>query len=421
MTNKFNKLYKNLLLKLSKQELNCINEQDTNNQDTNEQDISNLYKNVKNNRHKNEEDDKFCNYYILRETDDLLLQTILMFINNTSYRNIKTEYSQNFLQYLVKCNICMIFYDDVIKQDTILGVVFFKICDNISIKQYNTSDFTNNQKCLYINWMFLSNRLRGKNNIIKITEIIKKHYIRDINYIIYKTNRYINKTLLYEELYYYRPINIDKLIEQNMIKNEIDPIILKKIYNTFSYTPAFLKNYTIELITSCNHNYNLEELSNFITHELHKEYEVFENFIVNELIEIFDNDLFYKFIIRDQVTQEIQSFVCLYNVTFSKNDHTLFEQEKLINSVVCCIFVKDTKDTTEKSYTLEMISEYCYKNNICDMITITNFLNIKLQEYKNFKLINSKIDNIYYIEKVNGKIEQDLSIKNKVYKCFMKL
>lgn len=424
-----NRLYKNLLVKLSRKQYNDMKTQiklDANKQ-TKTYDIYKLAKDKSINKQVILEYD-FLNYYIVKETDEILLEKVLLFINNHTYKNVKIEYSKNFLQNVIKDNICMVFYDNDIFADNdndifsnsddgieILGIFFLKICDEISI-QKNTFDFINS-KCLYINWMFLSNQLYGTKNITKLLEMVKKLYIyneEDIEYIVYKTNRHINKKMFYKQTYYYRPININKLLEKDMMYNDKDDIILKKIYNTFSYPVGFIKNYNIEKISS-SFNYNVTELYSFIKEELYREYNIFEKFDETELRDLLDNDLFYKFVIKDVNTQKIQSFVCLYNIGFSKTYK--WEDENLINGIIFCFFVKDTIEN--KSYVLEMISEYCYKHSICDMITVKNFLDIKVHEYKNFKLMRLNMDILYYIEKIND--DDIIPIENKIYKnCFMK-
>jgi D-hexose-6-phosphate mutarotase len=47
------------------------------------------------------------------------------------------------------------------------------------------------------------------------------------------------------------------------------------------------------------------------------------------------------------------------------------------------------------------------------MVTIPHFLEVKVHEYKNFKLMRLKIDNLYYIEKIN-KVDTNKVDTNKV-------
>ncbi len=387
-----NGLYKNLLLKLSK------NEYDNMKMKQNKNSLSNIEQEK---REYNRENEHFMNYIIIKKIDEILLDKIFRFIKNNSYKNVKKEYSKEIIQYLIKYHTCILFYENNennnendkntdIDIKNILGIVFFKITDKLSIKENNI-----NTKCLYINWMFLCNKLYGKKSVTMILEIIKQNCIyEDIKYIIYKTDRNINKKLFYKKYSYYRPINVNKLLEQDMIQNDNDENVLKKVYNTFSYPIEFLKNYNVEMVSS-SCNYNVKDLSCFINDELYREYEIFEKFDEKELCELLDNDIFYKFVIKDIETDEIECFMCLYKVL-----DTYFDQEKLINGIVCCIFVKNT--IKNKSYVLEMISEYCYKNSIFDMVTIPHFLEVKVHEYKNFKLMRLKIHNLYYIEKING-------------------
>jgi hypothetical protein len=208
-------------------------------------------------------------------------------------------------------------------------------------------------------------------------------------------------TLFCKKHFYYRPIYIDKLLKSDILNrlSDNDINVYQKVYNTFSYHILFLENVKIEFIADAEKydEYDLydlaEELSDKLLEYNEKTKEVFDYIDKNEMYDILKNPVFYKFILRNN-NNEIIDFVCIkwYYITNNKKKDKIYSK----NGKYYCSFYSNSS-SLHISYILEAVSEYCYKNDILDIITLEDFFTGDETNY--FKLIK-KCTRYYYIKNI---------------------
>lgn len=319
-------------------------------------------------------------------------------------------------------------YLKIVKNDdnnNIYAIVFLKkqslfIKDDCDFKLYNSMyiDYIcqvdkctfdrrqgsyNNDNVFYINnnENEINENEINKNDIINMSVniFLKEYNINTISCIIYNKNTLdIDSSLFSKKYFYYRPIGIDNLIKSKILNefNNKDKKLFLKIYNTFSYHISFLKNIKLEFITIDRYNDNeLYILSRILSDMLfeynEKNMDIFEYIDINEMYDILKSPLFYKFIIRNN-DNIIIDFVCIQYSYITNNIDKIFCK----NGKYYCCFYSDSS-SIYISYILEMISEYCYKNNLIDIITLNDFFTGEDANY--FKLIK-KSTQYYYIKNI---------------------
>ena len=111
------------------------------------------------------------------------------------------------------------------------------------------------------------------------------------------------------------------------------------------------------------------------------------------MYDILKNPIFYKFILRNN-KNEIIDFVCIkwFYITNNKEKDKFYSK----NGKYYCSFYSNSS-SLYISYILEAISEYCYRNNILDIITLEDFFTGDETNY--FKLIK-KCARYYYIKNI---------------------
>ena len=241
---------------------------------------------------------------------------------------------------------------------------------------------------------------------IYINEFLKVYKNEEFSCFIYNTNdKNTNKMYRTDDVgkvfckksFYYRPIYINRLINCNIFNkcSEDDYKLLKKIYNTFSYNVSFINNIKIEFFTDIK-NYNdneiyilSETLSDLLKSYNKKNLQVFEYI---DMYNILKDPLYYKFIIRDN-DNAIVDFVCIQSsyITNKFNSNIYCK-----NGNYYCSFYSDSSPI-HISYILEVVSEYCYKYDIFDIITLNDFFSGEESNY--FKIIK-KCTKYYYINNV---------------------
>jgi hypothetical protein len=306
---------------------------------------------------------------------------------NIKKENIKKENIISFIC-LKKQNICI---KDPVRN---FGRNYFKMYNSILIDYICISK----DKAISISI--------GKAISISINEFFKVYKNEEISCFIYNTTEKSNDLMACDELlfckksFYYRPIYINRIINCNIFSQCTDNYykLLKKIYNTFSYNVSFINNITIEFFTDNNSNDKLlaELLSDSLNNYNTKNLEVFVYIDANTMYNILKNPLFYKFIIRDN-DNAIVDFVCMQSSYITNNFNSDIYCK---NGNYYCSFYSDSSPN-HISYILEVISEYCYKNDIFDVITLSDFLSGDESNY--FKIIK-KCTKYYYINNLETSV-----------------
>ena len=120
-------------------------------------------------------------------------------------------------------------------------------------------------------------------------------------------------------------------------------------------------------------------------------HDIYEYKSRTDIEKMLSNPVFHKFIIRNK-GGDIVDFVCLYNL----DTYNIKTKTSSRNGHFYSMFLHDNS-STYMSYVLEIISEYCYKNNVFDLLTIMNVLNVKPEEYRFYKLLRGSASLYYYV------------------------
>lgn len=366
-------------------------------------------------------DIKNYNYYnykceIIKKEE---IESVVNFINKNDNRFKINDIS--FFNYIylkiTKCNKNNIYAVVVLKKQNLFlkDENDFKLYDSVCIDYIckEKSIVINNDNVIYeedeipLKTVF-SNNLEIKDIInISISTFLKMYNTNTLLCFMYSLNMkkvsYNDDitSLFCKKYFYYRPISIDKLTKSQILNsvNNNNRNIFLKIYNTFSYHVSFLKNVKIEFIVDAGKydEFNLhdlsEELSNKLLEYNRKNKDVFDYIDKDEMYNILKSSLFYKFIIRNN-DDEIINFVCIKwsYITNNIGEKKVYSK----NGKYYCSFYSNSS-SIYISYILEAISEYCYRNDILDIITLEDFFTGDDTNY--FKLIK-KCSSYYYIKNI---------------------
>ena len=359
-------------------------------------------------------------YDVILNPDDDSKNNLLNFINNNygdDTSNLVLQYSKSLLDYFINNDsFCIVFYSKgKRKNDKIVGLIIAKK-HNLLIR--DTKQCFKDYNCIDIDFLCLIKQLRNLHVSSYMINVVTKEcilqYDKQVRCAVYTVNKHLKVDNFCKKTYYHRPLQIENLLLTDMldvdgaddINFEQTSKLLKKLYNTFSYSKNFLKNYNLEYYTNINDNNDNNDNNNNdnnnndnIINTIHDNllaynetnHDIFEYKSKTDIIKMLTNPIFHKFIIRNKAGK-ILDFICLYNLdTYNTKTKTTSR-----NGHFYSMFLHDNS-TTYMSYMLEIVSEYCYKNNIFDLLTIMNILNVKPEEYKLYKLLRGSASLYYYI------------------------
>lgn len=368
-------------------------------------------------------------YDVILNPDDDCKNNLLKFINNNysdDKSNLVLQYSKNLLDYFINPDsLCIVFYSKGNKllhkynYDKMIGLIVAKnhnlvIRDDIlEFKIYN---------CIDIDFLCLIKQLRNLHVSSYMINVVTKEcmlqYDKQVPCAVYTVNKLLKVDSFCKKTYYHRPLQIENLLLTDMLDvNGGDNLnfeqttkLLKKLYNTFSYTKDFFKNYNLEYYTkiqlnqgtSDNDNDNNNDNNNNnkdIVELIHDNllnynkvnHDIYEYKSITDIEKMLSNPIFHKFIIKNK-GGDIVDFVCLYNL----DTYNIKTKTTSRNGYFYSMFLHDNS-SIYMSYVLEIISEYCYKNNVFDLLTIMNVLNVKPEEYKFYKLLRGSASLYYYV------------------------
>jgi hypothetical protein len=342
-------------------------------------------------------------YDVVLNPDDDCKNNLLKFINDNygdDNSNLVLQYSKNLLDYFINPDsLCIVFYSKERKYNKMIGLIVAKkhnlvIRDDVlEFKTYN---------CIDIDFLCLIKQLRNLHVSSYMINVVTKEcmlqYDKQVPCAVYTVNKRLKVDNFCKKTYYHRPLQIENLLLTDMLDvNDNDNLnfeqttkLLKKLYNTFSYNKDFFKNYNLEYYTTSNnldHNLIHDNLLNYnkVNHD------IYEYKSRSDIEKMLSNPVFHKFIIKNK-TGDIVDFVCLYNL----DTYNIKTKTSSRNGHFYSMFLHDNS-STYMSYVLEIISEYCYKNNVFDLLTIMNVLNVKPEEYKFYKLLRGSASLYYYV------------------------
>jgi hypothetical protein len=339
------------------------------------------------------ESDIELNYNIVNTNHYMFLP----FINQNNH----TEISCDLLNYFLKPNsLSIAFY----KNGEL--VAFFtgnkkELCIRENNNIISKSDFFKSYKNLIFDIFAISKEINTTPFYYYILDVALKEYYTTHNQLLYCGTYKITKKLTLpstsRQHLFFRPLKIKKLLDENIIRlTNINNIsLLTKLYNTFSYPINFIDNVQLQYFQNLK-DWTQDEIDDIIDILYEKlisynqqNYNVYNKIDKMDFKNVLDNNVFHKFIIRDN-NDTILDFVCVYSTT----------NNNIIDGIVFQMFFNKS-DINSISYTLECIYEFCFFNNLFDTITLPNFLNLKPYQYRTLKLLLKKQIFYYYIYNIS--------------------
>jgi hypothetical protein len=357
-------------------------------------------------------------YDVIINPDKYSREKMLEFIND-NYANDKSElvleYSQELLNYFIKPdNLCIIFYprgqrlSNVYNFSKMLGLIIAKKHELFIKDGENESSETHFKvyDCIDVDFLCLVKKLRNMHVSSFMINVVTKEcmiqYDKKVACAVYTVSKSLAVKNFCKKTYYHRPINIKNVLKTDMLSvsdcedGDSATVLLKRVYNSFSYPRTFFDTCKLEYFTKLddydadNNTFTQVIYENIVKYSSHN-YDIFEYKSKEDIHSMLQNPIFHKFVIRDN-NGIVRDFVCLYNL------NTRNEQVKAVsrNGHFYTWFLKDYS-SDYLSYVLEIVAEYSYLNDIFDMITIMNIFNIKSEEYKMYKLLRGSADLYYYV------------------------
>lgn len=333
--------------------------------------------------------------------------TVYDFINQNNQSKLTFSY-QVFDYYINPEDICLTFYNTS-DPNTPIGIVIAKK-STLLIKHtdrdfvYLNNDHSNTfdrRECFRLTFVNVYKRLRTTSFLQHMINHITKYIVTihpHIDHVYHTSNRRHGSSFA-KRTYYFRPIQIDTLLETNVIQTSIThtKTLLKRLYNSFSYPKDFVTQVDLQYINS---QMNVEDtfcdvfVDNLLqlTHAYHNSHSyIYEQVTTDTIRKLLLNPKFHHFIIRNK-QNTITDWVCLYETTKTPN----------LPNVSVCNPVRNASTytfiyTNQMSYVLELISEFCYHNNLFDQITIPNLLDLKSYEYTALKLLKTNTMDYFYL------------------------
>lgn len=321
--------------------------------------------------------------YEIFEKDDL---------NDTFIQRMKKFYDE---QYCHDSTMCLTFKEDIYKFFLLDAlVVIFYLPNTKEVIGYivgKKSKLTIDSKItdtLEVSFFCIHKKFRNKHytpyfiNII-LREFITRYNISIATYALSDNIRSPYYTLKYNV---HRPINIKHLQKCEFISSD---------FNVDKYT-VFEKNSNVDLVYLNN-----TEIPDNLLNILHKKLKTFQstNFTIFKLLskkdlqEIFKNKQFHNFVIFNK-DKTIKDFISFYDLQINLLDINLMYNS---SSIYTMFFT--TYDTTNIRSTLELISEYCYKYNIIDVLSFFDIFPVT--EYDDIKCVVGKGSLHYYMFNYN--------------------
>lgn len=346
--------------------------------------------------------------YSLNQIEIEYLTNLINLPNKFSYELAHIIYSKDYIEFLSNCEdfICVLFYKNDEDKDEdnlqkiegfILGHVNLLYVQNANNKLINKLSMYKEHKkfdytpCLFIDFIYTSDDLSVKDIMYNLSFFGNGNCI-------YKLDKDISySTFIKKYYYYYRPININLLKNLNILNEEIVTDTFTKVYNTFTYPIDFNKNKIIKLNEKLSNDefemifYKLIEY-NFINFEISHEINY------NNLKNICDSDLFYKFFIYDDITNELTDFVCFKKFKFYNSDTQL-----LCDNAHFLMGFFDSYNSQYMYDINEYICMFAHRNNLFDIMTITdNLYSSSINKKKlNTKFLKSIKKEYYYDENID--------------------
>jgi hypothetical protein len=300
---------------------------------------------------------------------------ILEFINkNYSKKNnlFNLSYSYDLFDYFFTESIVITFYP-VGKENSyqnIIGIIIGKkkklyLKEEDSYKEYN---------CIEVNFLCLIEKLRNLHVSSIMINILTKKCIElfNINIAYYTIGHDIKSPSFSTKYMYHIPINTELLYDLEFIpkedKDQFNQVNLGKDneYELIYINGGKTSKNQYEIQDICINIY--DSVLNYSKHN----YDIFDHISLDNIRHIMKNMSFHNFLFvsNTKTTQiSVKNYFCFFNLdSLEKNTN-----KTLTNGYLFIMFL-DNSTRNSHSRCLQMIIDYCYKNQIFDMITLTNIL-----------------------------------------------
>lgn len=365
-------------------------------------------------------------YDLLLDPNEYQRQQMLQFINS-NYGDDKSDltliYSKELFDSFIKPdNLCIVFYakgnrkQDKINFEKMIGLIIAKR-HNLFIRDYTDKITPENQygfknyDCIDVDFLCLVKQLRNMHVSSYMINVVTKEcmiqYNKSVACAVYTVNKRLKSDSFCKKSYFHRPINIENMLDSEMLTITGDDQytyddslrLLKRVYNSFSYSKEFFSNINLQLKSFTNldefditdKDGLVDDLYDKLVEYSYKHYDVFEYKSKADFIQILNNPIFLKFITIDD-SNNVLDFVCLFKL----DTYNTRLQKLSRNGNFYLMFLKKYSNT-RLSYLLEAITEHCYKNDIYDVITVMNIFDAKSDMYNTFKLLKASADLYYYV------------------------
>ena len=364
-------------------------------------------------------------YDLIINPDYYQKDKMLEFIN-ANYGETKSDlvlsYSKElFYSFIKPDNLCIVFYTvgnrnpDKINFEKMIGIIIAKK-HQLFIRDYSDKTKLENESCfktyncIDVDFLCLVKQLRNMHVSSYMINVVTKEcmiqYNKTVPCAVYTVNKSLKSDSFCKKSYFHRPICIKNMLESEMLSiSEDDQYtydtslqLLKRIYNSFSYPKNFFNDMKLESFTVLD-NFELSKQDDLFIDKLydklvdycHNNYDIFEYKSKDEFVNLLNNPVYLKFVTLDK-NNNVLDFLCFFKL----DTYNIKLKTKSRNGNLYSMFLEKYSNI-RLSYLLEAITEYCYKKDVYDVITVMNIFDAKTDLYNTFKLLKASADLYYYV------------------------
>jgi hypothetical protein len=364
-------------------------------------------------------------YDLIMDPNDYERSKMLEFINKNygdTMSDLILSYSKELFDSFIKPDsLCIVFYTvgnrnpDQLNFNKMIGLIIAKkhqlFIRNFSDKQTSENDSCfKTYNCIDVDFLCLIKQLRNLSVSSYMINVVTKEciiqYNKTVPCAVYTVNKQLKSDSFCKKSYFHRPINIENMLASEMLsisgndqytyKDSLQ--LLKRVYNSFSYPRDFfqeikLRSFTVlDKFDPCKNDCLFaDKLYDKLVEYNSIHYDIFEYKSKDEFVNLLNNPVYLKFVTLDK-DNNVLDFLCLFKL----DTCNIYLKTKSRNGNLYSMFL-DNYSNTRLSYLLEAITEYCYKNDIYDVITVMNIFNAKSDSYNTFKLLKASADLYYYV------------------------
>lgn len=323
---------------------------------------------------------------------DEKIKEIVNFLNinyiASNDNSIKLVYTEELFKFCCNNAIILEFYPK--NNKNIIGYILGKKSKiNLFKKIIDTSE---------VNFLCVIPKLRSLGVSSYMINSLSKELINRCNILSahYTISNKINSPYFSEKFFFYRFINIFKLVETDFIR-DVNTKLLIDVYNTFNFKDNFNKKHVLKYIHNEDvDNELLETLYNKYIEYCNDKYDIYESIGIDEFKLTFKNKMFHHFVIFSKDKGKVVSYVSLFRIDsynkVKRNSHKVgYYYYMFFNGV----------SVKNLSNCLELINEFIYKNDIFDVITFSDIFDVN---YNDLKCIKGECSLRYYLYNLNCRL-----------------